>query len=67
MSNRRYNPNSKYGKRKMREEFWRNYELKSQKEKDELNRDVNIAKFILFVIILIVSFIIIVSGGKIRL
>ncbi|WP_299681080.1 hypothetical protein [uncultured Tenacibaculum sp.] len=61
-----YNPNTKYGRRKNREEFQRNYNNKTEEEKRKLDQQVGCARFVLFIIAMIVCFVIIALGGKIK-
>lgn len=48
-----YNPNTAYGRRKLREQFQRSYEQKTESEKQELDNSVTIARIVLFIVIVI--------------
>lgn len=61
-----YNSNTKYGRRKLREEFERNYAQKSDSEKADLDRNVAVMRIILFIVAAIIILIIISLGGKVR-
>lgn len=61
-----YNPNTKYGRRKNREEVQQKYNRMSQREKREFDDSVNFLRFILFIIVMLGCLIVIMCGGKIR-
>lgn len=61
-----FNPNTKYGRRKIREDFQRRYEAMSPKERSELDGDVLWGRLVLFLIVIIVCIIIVANGGKIK-
>lgn len=61
-----HNPNTKQGRRKNKEEFQKNYNQKTQDEKDELDSMIWWGRFVLFIIIIIVCFIVIALGGEIN-
>lgn len=48
-----YNPNTKYGRRKIREQFQERYDNMSSEEKSKLDGDVWVARLILFLIVVI--------------
>lgn len=48
-----YNPNTAYGRKKLREEFQRSYDAKPQHEKDDLDNSVTIARIVLFVLVVV--------------
>lgn len=60
------NPYSKYGKRKMREDLQERYNKMSPEEKKDFDGSVFVMRLVLFVIVILVSFIIIALGGNIR-
>lgn len=62
----KYNPNSKYGRKKYREDFQKRYNNMPKKEKDELDSMIWWGRIILFVIVIIVCLIVIALGGKIK-
>lgn len=61
-----YNPNTAYGRKKIREEFQRRYANMSEQEKKEFDKMNNTGQFIWFVIAIIICIIVIALGGKIR-
>lgn len=63
---RTYNPNTKAGRRNIRQQYYENYEKKTPEEKAEHDQSVFIGRFILFIIAIIVCVIIIASGGKVK-
>jgi hypothetical protein len=62
MENKNYNLNSKYGRRKAREQAARNYQNGSQEYRD----GVDSAKAWFVIIALIIAFVIVALGGKIK-
>lgn len=61
-----YNPNTKSGRRNIRNQYYENYAKKTPEEKAEHDSDVAIARFIIFIVFMIIAFIIIASGGKVK-
>jgi hypothetical protein len=61
-----YNPNTKYGRNKSREDLNRRYNNMSKKEKDSFDSDVGWAKFILFVIAIIVLLACVIFGITVK-
>ena len=49
-----HNPNTRYGRRKNREEFQRNYQNKSPKEKEEFDKMYRIGMIIIFFIVAVI-------------
>lgn len=61
-----FNPNTKSGRRNIRNQYYENYAKKTPAEKAEHDSDVNSVKFIFFIIVMMIAIIIITLGGKIK-
>jgi len=61
-----HNPNTKYGRRKNREELHRKYSNMSGREKSDFDSTVWILRFVLFIIAMAVCLIVIMCGGTIK-
>jgi hypothetical protein len=66
MGRKSYNPNTKSGRRNLRNQYHENYNKKTPQEKHEHDSDVIMVRVILFVVAIIVCLIIIALGGKIK-
>lgn len=64
MSQRKpYNPNSKYGRKKIREEYYYNRQNMSQDERFESDRDSTIITVVVIAVIFILIFLILGKGA----
>lgn len=63
---RSYNPNTKAGRRNIRNQYYENYENKTPEERESHDQSVFIGRLVLFIIAIIVCLIIIAMGGKIK-
>lgn len=61
-----YNPNTAYGRRKLREQYQINYTNKTPEEKREHDKSVWWMQFVWFIIAMIICLIVISLGGKIN-
>lgn len=61
-----YNPNTKSGRKNIREAYSINYQNKTKEEKEELDNSILIGRIILFIVAMAICFFIVVNGGKIK-
>jgi hypothetical protein len=66
MGRKSYNPNTKSGRRNIRNQYHENYPNKTPEEKEKHDAQVRIGRIILLIVAIIVCFIIIAMGGKIK-
>jgi hypothetical protein len=60
---RRYNPNTKYGRKKAREQAYNNIENYTSEEKKEYNKKKFGCQLTLFIVFLIICFLILIISG----
>ncbi|WP_336716344.1 hypothetical protein [Chryseobacterium mucoviscidosis] len=63
---KKHNPNTKYGRRKAREDFNRRYNNMSEKERSSFDFNVGCAKFVLFIVAMIICLICVAMGISIK-
>ena len=60
-----YNPNSKSGRRNIRNQYYENHAKRTPAEKAEHESDVAMIRFVFFIVFVIVCFFVIALGGRV--